>query len=112
MPSDTPALLPPDPDRPGRYWLKTDHSPEPEVWTWDAKEKYWKQGGRWLSVSAMQLYHATLASPHPIPSAAALKRLHNPTKAMVDAVLSGLALDARIPDIIAAMLRAALEDKP
>jgi hypothetical protein len=24
MPNDTPSLLPPHPDRPGRYWLKTN----------------------------------------------------------------------------------------
>lgn len=71
--TDTPALLPPDPSVPGRYWLRTDHSQEPEVWTWDAKEKYWKQGGRWLSVRAMRLHHATLATPHPIPGPAALE---------------------------------------
>lgn len=110
--TDTPALLPPDPDRPGRYWMKPRWGDD-IVARWNPSGRYWNA---W-EFSVLTAKHAavlgyTLASPHPIPSAAALKRLHNPTKAMVDAVLSGLALDARIPDIIAAMLRAALEDKP
>lgn len=105
--TDTPALLPPDPSKPGRYWLRTPNGLE-------VIANF--RCGSWLVMGQPTYYGArfmreqgyTLAIPHPIPGPAALEAVYR--------LLSHIDDAARISDFLLATamrdrLRAALETK-
>lgn len=117
--TDTPVLLPPDPDRPGRYWLKP-HWGDDIVARWNPSGRYWNTGEfAVLTAKDAAVLGYTLASPHSIPSAAGLERFY----VLVQGFEAEGAAKEQAGDTIsvgaaaafftaAAMLRAALEDKP
>ena len=41
MPNDTTPLLPPDPDKPGRYWIKRPDELPLDMWEWDPHNREW-----------------------------------------------------------------------
>ena len=116
MPTDTPALLPPHPDRPGRYWIACGDVKKPEVW-----EFLGGAFGFWVDANGDQVLPEvahdegyTLAIPHPIPSAAALEAVYalarlpdgpsQPASAFAVGYTAGMGY-------LAKKLRAALETK-
>lgn len=118
--TDTPALLPPNPDRDGYYWFRSMiFDGELMIWRWSAKDQTWTTSDDFIMDAANVDPSCTLAIPHPIPSAAALERLY----ALPDEIVRSeresskdAPNDYRIIGIgaaktAAAMLRAALEDK-
>lgn len=119
--SDTPALLPPDPDRPGRYWMTRtgwNIGKRVEIWEWSPSEPLWRHE-QWGPMSPDLAGKAgyTLASPHPIPSAAALERLYVLLAKMEqqavdyeDSMANGTLIHGHIK-MLRDGLRAALEDK-
>lgn len=120
MPNDI-AVLPPCPDTPGRYWMKPRWGDD-IVARWNPSGRYWNA---W-EFSVLTAKHAavlgyTLASPHPIPSAAALERLYaawEAIQARTERMNSRLVSDemdvGELSGLVYAedLLRAALEDKP
>lgn len=116
--TDTPALLPPDPSVPGRYWIKDPVEwASPEIWMWSPSSGRWHHdlGFDW-SPEGFAAEGYTLASPHPIPCPAALETLHALPDAIVQAEREASAdapNDYKIVGIgaaknAAAMLRAAV----
>lgn len=71
----TEPLLPPDPTKPGRYWLAVSRSQPPVEFIAD----WVPPTGIWVGPLG-KIYprdsNYTLASPHPIPTAAQLDALH------------------------------------
>lgn len=72
----TPALLPPDPSVPGRYWIASAFE---GIWSWNQDTQRWHAPG-WtpnrISPELAATLGCTLASRHPIPGPAALDALH------------------------------------
>ena len=74
--TDTPALLPPDPDRPGRYWPKP-HWGDDIVARWNPSGRYWNTGEFSVLQPRMPQFSATPSpAPHPIPGPAALEAIY------------------------------------
>lgn len=128
MPTDTPALLPPDPSVPGRYWVRASDGRN-VIATWSPKG-FWRVAGRTQINTPKYLTHHgyTLASRYPIPGPAALKAVYQVVETLLDvANLSVItpqdeihvgpviyaASGAQVKALrdAAAMLRAALETK-
>jgi hypothetical protein len=85
MPNDTTPLLPPDPDKPGWWWLQTKDarifgaqwSPAAGCWTFGSERK-----GR--SPSSLARYGYTLATRHRIPTPAELEAVHQVVETLLD----------------------------
>lgn len=116
------ALLPPDPTRKENYWLRV-RDLQPEQWLWLPDSRNWFSKNTAGSVvryaEGMAEDGYTLASPHPIPTAAQLDALHALVDEMVqkqkdDAEAANIPMKDAAPWILAArdcarMLRAALK---
>lgn len=118
MPTDTPAILPPDLDRPGRYWMTRtgwNIGKRVEIWEWSPAEPLWRHE-QWGPMSPDLAGKAgyTLASPHPIPAAAALDAVYAlatpPTGPDMPASPFAVGYVAGM-GYLAHKLRAALEDR-
>jgi len=126
--TDTPALLPPDLDRDGWHWASYPGlRPVPLFWV--SKAQLWITPGPGIAPDVAAKAGYTFASdpPRPIPSAAALERLHKLVREIHDRqpkhemrILRSLyggkvvlqrSMSASAYADAAAMLRAALEDK-
>lgn len=116
MPNDTTPLLPPDPDKPGWWWLQTKDarifgaqwSPAAGCWTFGSERK-----GR--SPSSLARYGYTLATRHRILTPGELDYIHLIAQGLEDEAKakerSGSATDLGAAAAFlaaAAMLRAAL----
>lgn len=119
MPTDTPALLPPDPTMKAYYWLRSGTtSPGPWLWLPDTRSWFSKNPAgsviRYAEGMASEGY--TLASPHPIPGPAALEavwellRRLNGSVAELDDTANNSAVH-RMTKLIRYRPRAALETK-
>lgn len=90
--ADTPALLPPDPSVPGRYWLRASNGVEVvgdfRCGSWRAIGQPTFYGARFMADRGY-----TLASPHPIPGPAALEALHYAIKLIRDRAAAERAAD-------------------
>lgn len=80
-------LLPPDPTVDGWYWVGHNSMRASPMYFNATKKSWWNEEDiqpSWLSarMAAEECY--TLASPHPIPTAEQLKRLHKLLDEMVD----------------------------
>lgn len=112
--TDTHPLLPPDPSVPGRYWIASAFE---EIWSWNQDTQRWHAPG-WtpnrISPELAATLGCTLASPHPIPSPAALEAVYaltappggpaSPASPFTIGYTAGMGY-------LAAKLRAALETK-
>jgi hypothetical protein len=114
-PIDTPALMPPDPDRDGWHWASYPGlRPVPLFWV--SKAQLWIIPGPGIApdVAAKAGYTFATDPPHPIPSAAALERLYalatpptgpaTPASSFAVGYVAGMGY-------VADKLRAALEDR-
>ena len=123
VPTDTPALLPPDPSVPGSYWIARRGDGFCDMWDWLPDDREWwrrTDDGDVCSPEETGRLGYTLATPHPIPGPAALEaawealakmdRYADPqgTRRAETNAEYGLALGY---EGAAAMLRAALETK-
>lgn len=118
-PTNTLALLPPDPSVPGRYWIRNAEGRD-VIGVWNPSGHWTFIGWRTLaSPVRLALAGYTLATPHPIPGPAALeavwealaimeKEAERLTTAMRNDFDSGVQSGM---DSAAAHLRAALETK-
>lgn len=126
--TDTPALLPPDPSKPGQYWIRSAEGRD-VIGVWNPSGHWTFIGWRTLaSPIGLALAGYTLATPHPIPGPAALEAVYQVVETLLDvANLSVItpqdeihvgpviyaASSAQVKALrdAAAMLRAALEDR-
>lgn len=96
MPNDTTPLLPPDPEKPGRYWMTRtgwNIGERVEIWEWSPAEPLWRHE-QWGPMSPDLAGKAgyTLATRHRIPTPGELEAVY----ALAD-TLRDLANDAVIP---------------
>lgn len=76
VPTDTPALLPPDPSVPGSYWIARRGDGFCDMWDWLPDDREWwrrTDDGDVCSPEETGRLGYTLATPHPIPGPAALE---------------------------------------
>lgn len=78
------ALLPPDPTKPGRYWLK-QHWGDDVVARWNPSGRYWNTGEfSVLTAKDAAVLGCTLASRRPIPGPAALEAVYQVVETLLD----------------------------
>lgn len=80
MPNDTTPLLPPDPEKPGRYWMTRtgwNIGERVEIWEWSPAEPLWRHE-QWGPMSPDLAGKAgyTLATRHRIPTPGELEAVY------------------------------------
>ena len=94
MPNEIAPLLPPDPEKPGRYWLKQHAGPD-VIGLWYPHGRYWRVEGWRTPAGPEDLHYCgyTLATRHRIPTPGELEAVY----AAWDAIQARIArLEARL----------------